>query len=87
MHDGDLVTQRAGWIFGYKLHLISNTGGSIIVPLAADFTIANITDNKIYDKLITNLPVTIIKRTLFMSADLAMMIINCMISVAVWDFD
>jgi Transposase DDE domain len=58
-----------GWIFGYKLHLISNTGGSIIVPLAADFTTANIADNKIYDKLTTNLPVTIIKRTLFMSAD------------------
>jgi hypothetical protein len=28
-----------GWIFGYKLHLISSTG-SIIVPLAADFTTA-----------------------------------------------
>jgi len=26
-----------GWIFGYKLHLISSTG-SLIVPLAADFT-------------------------------------------------
>ena len=25
-----------GWIFGYKLHLISSTG-SIIVPLSADF--------------------------------------------------
>lgn len=30
-----------GWIFGYKLHMISSTG-SIIVPLAADFTTANI---------------------------------------------
>jgi hypothetical protein len=29
-----------GWIFGYKLHLISSTNGSIIVPLAADFTTA-----------------------------------------------
>src|SRR5215216_914197 len=46
-----------GWIFGYKLHLISNTG-SIIVPLAADFTTANITDNQIYNTLIANLPVT-----------------------------
>ena len=34
-----------GWIFGYKLHLISTTG-SIIVPLAADFTTANIPDNQ-----------------------------------------
>jgi hypothetical protein len=25
-----------GWIFGYKLHLISSTG-TIIVPLSADF--------------------------------------------------
>ena len=58
-----------GWIFGYKLHLISSTAGSIIVPLAADFTTANIADNQIYSTLTTNLPVTIIKRTLFMSAD------------------
>jgi hypothetical protein len=33
-----------GWIFGYKLHLISSTG-PIIVPLAADFTTANVQDN------------------------------------------
>ncbi len=25
---------KEGWIFGYKLHLISSTGGLIIVPLA-----------------------------------------------------
>ena len=57
-----------GWIFGYKLHLISNTG-SIIIPLSADFTTANIPDNQIYSILAASLPVTIIKRTLFMSAD------------------
>lgn len=58
-----------GWIFGYKLHLISSTG-SIIVPLAADFTTANIPDNQMYSILITaSLPFTIIKRTLYMSAD------------------
>ena len=34
-----------GWIFGYKLHLISSTG-SIIIPLPADFTTANIPDNQ-----------------------------------------
>ena len=33
-----------GWLFGYKLHLISSTG-STIVPLAADFTTANVQDN------------------------------------------
>ncbi|MGB9169412.1 MAG: transposase [Nitrososphaeraceae archaeon] len=58
-----------GWIFGYKLHLISTSTGSIIVPLAADFTTANIPDNQMYSILTASLPVTIIKRTLFMSAD------------------
>ena len=58
-----------GCIFGYKLHLILSTG-FIIVPLAADFTTANIPDNQMYSILITaSLPVTIIKRTLYMSAD------------------
>jgi hypothetical protein len=57
-----------GWIFGYKLHLISSTG-SIIVPLSADFTTANIPDNQIYSILAASLPLAIIKRTLFMSAD------------------
>ena len=58
-----------GWIFGYKLHMVATTG-SIIVPLAADFTTANnIPDNQIYSILTASLPVTIIKRTLFMSAD------------------
>ncbi len=57
-----------GWIFGYKLHLISSTG-SIIVPLAADFTTANIPDNQIYGTLTSNLPNTITMRTIFMSAD------------------
>ncbi|MGB9168027.1 MAG: transposase [Nitrososphaeraceae archaeon] len=57
------------WIFGYKLHLITSTGGSMIVPLAADFTTANIPDNQMYSILTASLPVTIIKRTLFMSAD------------------
>ena len=40
-----------GWIFGYKLHLISSTG-SIILPLAVDFTTANIPDNQMYSILI-----------------------------------
>jgi hypothetical protein len=57
-----------GWIFGYKLHLISSTG-SIIVPLAADFTTANIPDNQMYSILTASLPGTIFKRTLYMSAD------------------
>lgn len=39
-----------GWIFGYKLHMVASTG-SIIVPLAADFTTANIPDNQMYSIL------------------------------------
>jgi hypothetical protein len=57
-----------GWIFGYKLHMISSTG-SIIVPLTADFTTANIPDNQMYSILTASIPFTIIKRTLYMSAD------------------
>jgi len=40
-----------GWIFGYKLHLTSSTAttaGEIIVPLTADITTANVSDNKMY---------------------------------------
>jgi hypothetical protein len=44
-----------GWIFGYKLHLISSTG-SLIVPLSADFTEANIYDNQIYSAITSSLP-------------------------------
>ena len=39
-----------GWLFGYKLHLISSTG-STIVPLAADFTTANVQDNQLYNPM------------------------------------
>ena len=41
--------------FGYKLHLISSTG-SLIVPLSADFTQANICDNQIYPAITSSLP-------------------------------
>jgi hypothetical protein len=44
-----------GWIFGYKLHITSSTG-SLIVPLSADFTTANIADNQLYVPLTSNLP-------------------------------
>jgi hypothetical protein len=40
-----------GWIFGYKLHIVSSTGSSIIVPLSADITTANIPDNHVYSIL------------------------------------
>jgi hypothetical protein len=59
---------KEGWIFGYKLHLVVSTG-SIIVPLTADFTTANIPDNQMYSVMTASLPVTIIREILFMSAD------------------
>ena len=40
-----------GWIFGYKLHVISSTG-SLIIPLSADFTTANVQDNQMYNPMI-----------------------------------
>jgi Transposase DDE domain len=50
--------------------MVASTG-SIIVPLTADFTTANIPDNQMYSVLTarSNLPVTITKRMLYMSAD------------------
>ena len=54
---------------------IQTTYGSkyrfITVPLSADFTTANIPDNQMYSILTarSSLPVTIIKKTLYMSAD------------------
>lgn len=68
-----------GWIFGYKLHLVCNTDPpSIIVPLAADVTTANIPDNQIYSDLTSTSTSTsssaglsseIIKKIHFMVAD------------------
>jgi hypothetical protein len=46
-------SHNKGWIFGYKLHLISSTG-STIVPLAADFTTANVQDNQMYNPMISS---------------------------------
>lgn len=44
-----------GWIFGYKLHITSSTG-SLIVPLSAEFTTANVQDNRMYVPMASNLP-------------------------------
>lgn len=40
-------SRTKGWVFGYKLHLISTTG-DLVVPLTADVTTANVPDNKMY---------------------------------------
>jgi len=44
-----------GWIFGYKLHITSSTG-SLIVPLSADFTQADVQDNHMYYAITSSLP-------------------------------
>ena len=46
-----------GWIFGYKLHITSSTG-CLIVPLAADFTTANVQDNQMYNPMISSMATT-----------------------------
>jgi hypothetical protein len=58
-----------GWIFGYKLHLISSTVGSIVIPLVVDFTTANVQDNQVYPGLVSCLPSITIKKTHYMTAD------------------
>src|SRR5690348_5039885 len=47
MQGGWGFSNNKGWIFGYKLHMISTTG-SLIVPLSADFTQADVQYNQIY---------------------------------------
>ena len=36
-----------GWIFGYKLHMVSSID-SVVVPLSDDVTTANVPDNQVY---------------------------------------
>jgi hypothetical protein len=59
-----------GWIFGYKLHLISSTGSSTttVVPLAADFTTANVQDNQLYNPM-TASSSSLFTETCFMIGD------------------
>src|SRR5580765_8548301 len=60
-----------GWIFGYKLHMVCSTdSSSVVVPLSADFTTANVQDNQVYPELTSSLPSTMIKKTHYMTADL-----------------
>jgi len=48
------TSKTKGWVFGYKLHLVSSTG-SLIVPLSADFTTANASDSKVYGRVTASL--------------------------------
>ncbi len=53
-------SRTKGWVFGYKMHLACSTG-SLIVPLSADFTTANITDNKMYESITSSLPTGMVR--------------------------
>jgi len=57
-----------GWEFAFILNMVSSTG-SIIVPLLADITTANVQDNQVYDALTSSLPSATIKKTHYMIAD------------------
>jgi hypothetical protein len=57
-----------GWIFGYKLHITASTG-SLIVPLSADFTTANVQDNQMYNPMISSSPSSLSTETCFMIGD------------------
>lgn len=59
-----------GWIFGYKLHMISSTG-STVVPLAADFTTANIQDNQTYNPMTSSTTSTPEEKICYMIGDSA----------------
>jgi Transposase DDE domain len=69
------LSHTKGWVFGYKLHLVCNTDpSSIIVPLSADVTTANIQDNNVYPDLTSSstssgLSYEIIKKVHYMIAD------------------
>lgn len=58
MHGGDSAIQRDGYV-DTKLHMISSTGSSM-VPLSADDTTANLSDNHIYRTVTCYLPTTTI---------------------------
>jgi len=57
-----------GWIFGYKLHMVSSTD-SIVIPLSADITTANLPDNHVYPELISGLHPETKKKIHYMVAD------------------
>jgi len=44
-------SKTKGWVFGYKLHISCSTG-KLVVPLSADYTTANISDNIPYRSLV-----------------------------------
>jgi Transposase DDE domain len=56
------------WIFGYKLHMTSSTD-SIIVPLSADVTTANVSDKPVYPDMVSDLSPEILRKMHYVVAD------------------
>src|SRR6476660_2511928 len=58
-----------GWIFGYKLHLISSTGSFLYTTICGFYNCYNIDDNQLYKTLASGLPSTTIKKISYMTTD------------------
>ena len=70
MQDGEGFSHTKGWLGIWIQTTFDIKYRFNHIPLAADFTTANIPDNQMYSILTArSLPVTIVKRTLYMSAD------------------
>ena len=58
-----------GWIFGYKLHMVSITDPSTVIHLSADVTTANISDKPVYPDVVSCLSPETLKKIHYMVAD------------------
>ena len=58
------------WVFGYKLHMVSNTDPSCtVVPLSADVTTASVSDKPVYPDVVSYLSPETLKEIHYMVAD------------------
>jgi hypothetical protein len=57
-----------GWIFGYKLHMISCTD-SVVIPLVVDVTTANVSDKPIYPDVVSCLSPKTLKKIHYVVVD------------------
>jgi len=63
-------SRTRGWLFGYKLHMISSTDhSSTVVPLSADVTTANVSDKPVYPDVVAYLSPKVLWKIHFMIAD------------------
>ena len=58
MQGGDSVIHTKGWVFGYKLHMISSTGLTTIVPLQLILQLATLQDNQMYNPMTSSMTTT-----------------------------